>query len=66
MKIKEELHQAMHDRNLYSHEAVRGAYFAVDFLVASLALIPREYQVETIEGWYKEMLEELKERESHD
>lgn len=56
----------MHDRNLYSHEAVHGAFFAVDFLVASLALIPREYQAETIEGWYKEMLEEIKERENHD
>ena len=53
--MNKELHQALHDANLYSYEAHRGAQTAFRWLVEQLYHLPADKAVERLKTWSNEI-----------
>lgn len=53
--MNKELHQALRDANLYSHEAHRGALTAFRWLVGQLYHLPIDKAAERLKTWSNEI-----------
>ena len=62
--MKDKLIKAMREANLYSHEATRGALFALDFITDQVTKMPLDKAIEWLCGCYEELLKD-KEAETY-